>query len=192
MKRKKDPNFSPYYIDTVDFCNSQLGLHRVVQHVQRYEGTLLSFCQETGYDYGTVYQWLKGDKHRWTVYSNALESRKAAQRDLVLTNMVDAVTVDPRRIIECAHKPCLLTAAEAKSITGWKDETDKTPAEIKFTPIAQATETLAKHLGMMTDKLELTGKDGGPVEMGTQVDNDTARRIAFLLSSAARDVDDGH
>lgn len=43
-----------------------------------------------------------------------------------------------------------------------------------------ALDSLAKHLGMFTDKLELTGKDGGPVEIES-----VREKIASKLSSIA-------
>lgn len=40
------------------------------------------------------------------------------------------------------------------------------------------------------DKIELTGKDGGPIETETRSDIEIAQRIAFALARAARSKDD--
>lgn len=48
-----------------------------------------------------------------------------------------------------------------------------------------ALKTMAQHHGLLTEKLEVTGKDGAPLvpEMSEQ---EAARRVAFLLAKAAR------
>jgi len=45
---------------------------------------------------------------------------------------------------------------------------------------------LGKHLGMFRDRVELTGKDGGPVEMSDISPIEAARRIAFALAKGQR------
>lgn len=56
---------------------------------------------------------------------------------------------------------------------------------IKFHDKIAALDKLGKQLGMFKDKVELSGKDGGPIEIS---DNplDRARRIAFALEKGAR------
>lgn len=44
---------------------------------------------------------------------------------------------------------------------------------------------IGKHLGMFTDKVEHTGKDGGPIEIADMSDVERARRVAFALAKAA-------
>lgn len=46
----------------------------------------------------------------------------------------------------------------------------------------RSLELLGKHLGMFPDKVEHTGKDGGPLEVADVTDAEYARRIAFALS----------
>lgn len=43
---------------------------------------------------------------------------------------------------------------------------------------------IGKHLGMFREKVELTGKDGGPIQTEEVSDLEAAKRIAFLLSKA--------
>lgn len=49
--------------------------------------------------------------------------------------------------------------------------------EVKMLDRAKALENVARHLGMFVDKTEVTGKDGGPVEL-TDAKADLLRRIA--------------
>ena len=41
---------------------------------------------------------------------------------------------------------------------------------------------------MFKDKVELTGKDGGPIQTEELSQTEIARRIAFTLASAARET----
>lgn len=45
---------------------------------------------------------------------------------------------------------------------------------------------LGKHLGLFKDQVEVAGKNGGPIETKDVGELEVARRIAFLLTSAAR------
>lgn len=45
---------------------------------------------------------------------------------------------------------------------------------------------IARDLGL-SDKTELTGKDGGPIETRELSDTEAARRVAFLLAKATKD-----
>lgn len=44
---------------------------------------------------------------------------------------------------------------------------------------------IGKHLGMFREKVEITGKDGGPIEVSDMTDVERARRVAFALAQAA-------
>lgn len=56
-------------------------------------------------------------------------------------------------------------------------------AEIKQWDKLSALEKIGKHLGMFTEKVEHTGKDGGPIELD---DMSLARLVAFHLTKAAK------
>jgi phage terminase small subunit len=45
---------------------------------------------------------------------------------------------------------------------------------------------IGRHLGAFTHKVELTGKDGGPIETLELSDTEAARRIAFTLAKATQ------
>lgn len=53
-------------------------------------------------------------------------------------------------------------------------------------PATRSLELLGKHLGMFPDKVEHTGKDGGPIETKDMSESDLAREVAFLLTSAVK------
>lgn len=59
-------------------------------------------------------------------------------------------------------------------------------AKIKLWDKKGALVDIGKHLGMFTEKVELTGKDGGPIAIEDISNIEAARRIAFLLSAADR------
>ncbi|WP_363347134.1 terminase small subunit [Methylocystis echinoides] len=59
---------------------------------------------------------------------------------------------------------------------------------VKFHDKLAALDKIGKHLGMFSERVELTGKDGGPIETkGDQaLTIETARKLAFLLETGRR------
>jgi phage terminase small subunit len=59
---------------------------------------------------------------------------------------------------------------------------------VKFHDKLAALDKIGKHLGMFSERVELTGKDGGPIETkGDQaLTIEMARKIAFLLETGRR------
>ncbi len=62
--------------------------------------------------------------------------------------------------------------------------------EIKFQDQAKALENVAKHLGMFTERVEHTGKDGGPIQTESKTDlsklsTEELRQLAELSRKAA-------
>lgn len=55
--------------------------------------------------------------------------------------------------------------------------------KLKVADKSAALANAMRHLGMLKDRVEHTGKDGGPIET-TMSNNDLARRIAFVLAQA--------
>lgn len=53
-------------------------------------------------------------------------------------------------------------------------------------PAITATMGKAKVLGLLTEKVEHTGKDGGPIQTEDLTPTEMARRIAFTLAQATR------
>jgi phage terminase small subunit len=65
-----------------------------------------------------------------------------------------------------------------------KDEGETVTVEVRYWPKVQALELLGRHLGLFPNKVELTGKDGGPIEVNTaEVRDRLADRIARLAAS---------
>lgn len=50
-----------------------------------------------------------------------------------------------------------------------------------------ALDSLAKHFGMFTERVEVTGKDGAPLQEMSMLE--TARRLAFILAQGAAEAD---
>lgn len=57
--------------------------------------------------------------------------------------------------------------------------------KIKLHDKRAALVDIGKHLGMFREKVEVTGKDGGPIEVADMTDIERARRVAFALAQAA-------
>lgn len=74
--------------------------------------------------------------------------------------------------------------------SGERDEDDRpileNVHEFKAWDKLAALEKLGKHLGMFKDKLELTGKDGGPVEVAQYDDKTKARALALILAKGLK------
>ncbi len=59
--------------------------------------------------------------------------------------------------------------------------------EVKMHDQMGALLNVAKHLGMFPTKVEMTGKDGGPIETEEKSMTDVARSLAFILASGAQE-----
>jgi len=77
------------------------------------------------------------------------------------------------------------TAASITGIESTRDgPTDKLlTAKVKLADKRAALVDIGKHLGMFTDKVEVTGKDGKDLVPEETSQTEIARRIAFLLTS---------
>ena len=62
---------------------------------------------------------------------------------------------------------------------------------VKFHDKLSALEKIGKHLGMFTDKLEMSGRDGGPIETRDLTPLELARRLAFIFAKAERRQEGG-
>lgn len=54
--------------------------------------------------------------------------------------------------------------------------------KIKLADKKGPLELLAKHLAILVDRVEHTGKDGGPIETADVTESEIARRVAFTLA----------
>lgn len=87
----------------------------------------------------------------------------------------------------------LKAAAAERAMTTVQDIADQLDEDRQFArtleaPAAAISATMgkAKVLGLIVEKSELTGKNGGAIEVDTRSDRDVAKDIAFLLARGAK------
>lgn len=124
-------------------------------------------------------------------------NRAAQKLDLtaerVLGEIARLAFFDIRKLVDNTGKPLPLSELDddtAAAIVGLDvvniGNSDAGIGEVLKFKLADkkgALEMAAKHLGLLKDKVEVTGKDGEPL---APADNELARRIAFLLSKGLR------
>lgn len=93
----------------------------------------------------------------------------------VVTNTVQMVASD-----ELDDETAAAIAEVSQNTTGG--------IKIKLHDKRAALVDIGRHLGMFKDRVEHTGKDGGPIEMREVSDLDRAKAMAFLASKAKREV----
>lgn len=119
----------------------------------------------------------------------------------VVTQMTHIAFLDPRRVVDMVtgapiplHLLDHATAAALESVditqTEFNGVSTITKTKYKFNSKLKAIQQLGEHLGLFNQvqKVELTGKDGGPIEMEMS-HTEIARRIAFMLRSSPEIVD---
>lgn len=91
------------------------------------------------------------------------------------------------RVTELKAKAAERTIITIHDIADQLDE-DREFARREKAASAAITATMgkAKVLGLISDKHEHTGKDGGPIQTEDLTENEIARRIAFTLTKATR------
>lgn len=93
----------------------------------------------------------------------------------IVTNTVQMVASD-----ELDDETAAAIAEVSQNATGG--------VKIKLHDKRAALVDIGRHLGMFKDRVEHTGKDGGPIEMREVSDLDRAKAMAFLASKAKREV----
>lgn len=125
-----------------------------------------------------------------------VESITAELAKLGFSNMLDYVRTRPDGLAEVDLSA--MTRDQAAALTEVKVERRKVNGSgdddslyidekvtIKIADKRAALVDLGKHLGMFKDKVELTGKDGAPLEVEDVTTREIARRMAFALLSGA-------
>lgn len=114
----------------------------------------------------------------------------------VMEEMAKVAFFDPRKMFDTdgKHKDIVdmdtdtvgaLAGFEVESLG--EDKNWRTVTKYKIANKLGALDSLAKILNMVPDqKVQVTGKDGGAIEVTSISDNDRARRIAFVLQNAIR------
>lgn len=116
---------------------------------------------------------------------------------MAFANMLDyitptedgAVTVDLSKLTR--DQAAAITEVTVDEYTDGRGEGAREVRRIRFklADKGKHLELLGKHLKLFTDRHELTGKDGAPLEVETISDRQLARLIAFTLDGATRDTD---
>lgn len=113
------------------------------------------------------------------------ERRTEITQDRVLQEYAKLAFLDPRRFYD--EKGSLIPVHEldadvAAALSGMEVVTQRAGKDaggnqeceevkkIKFIDKKGALDSVARHLGMFTDKVQMTGKDGGPVNMNWTID----------------------
>lgn len=137
---------------------------------------------------------------RKTKVANALRKRRAEVANETWISAVDVVREftnmafsDSRALFDANGTPIPLhemdpeIAAMVKKFEVQETEVNGaiTQRTYKYEVVdrMKALDALAKHLGLFVEKVEVTGKDGGAIQV-EQTPNEKARRVAFLLASA--------
>lgn len=130
----------------------------------------------------------------------AREHRIAVTVENVAREYARIAFFDPRMLFDDTGAPIPiheLDDATAAAIASFDvDETEVNGAitqrkyRYKLTPKAPALEALGKSLGMFVERMELTGKDGAPLQVEMS-DNEKARRVAFMLARVLAEKEAG-
>ena len=137
---------------------------------------------------------------------NWLNSEYLRSIGATLTNIVTQMThigfLDPRRVVDSTtgvpiplHLLDHATAAALESVditqTEFNGASTITKTRYKFNSKLKALQQLGEHLGLFnqTQKVEITGKDGAPIQMEMS-QTEIARRIAFVLQGQSQEITD--
>ncbi|WP_424139379.1 terminase small subunit [Roseomonas chloroacetimidivorans] len=116
----------------------------------------------------------------------ARSRRTEITQDRVLSELAALAHLDPAEIVSVEVKEpkdiAKLPEHVRRAILGWSWDRNGNFV-LKLSDKRGALELLGRHLGMWRDKVELTGKDGGPVEVEDARDR-IARRLARLAPAS--------
>ncbi|MGH9345059.1 MAG: terminase small subunit [Terriglobia bacterium] len=132
-------------------------------------------CKQPAIAGGTVCRWHGGAAPQ---VKRKAEERLEATKERVLLEYCRLAGVDIRRAFTAKGKLLAIPQIDedtARAITGVHFK-DGAIARIDFESKKGALDSIAKHLGMFKEKLELTGENGGPVRF-------TVERIAANATS---------
>lgn len=140
------------------------------------------------------------DALRWMQTEYLREQGVTVER--VALELARIAFFDPRELFDKEGNPRPIrklskaTAAALKGVkvkkTDFNGVSTTTTTDYTANDKLKALELMAKHLGMSSDKVELSGPDGGPIQLMTNNNPmETARRVAFLLQQAQREQGGG-
>lgn len=121
-----------------------------------------------------------------------LSERTKITQERVLQEYARIAFLDPRKLFDEHGELLPITSLDAEvaaaiggldvviSRTGDKSTTEETK-KIKLIDKKGALDSIAKHLGMFTDKVEVTGANGAPVQVATMTFKEYEERARRLL-----------
>ena len=95
-------------------------------------------------------------------------------------NLVDIIDPDTAEIKADAVDDLAALASVRVKVTPTKNG-DMVEREVKLADKIKALELLGKHLGMFIERKEITGKDGGPIQLEAMTSEQREQRIQELL-----------
>lgn len=155
------------------FLETPTAMAQICGRIVSGPGTLVDVCREFGdLHYGSVNEWIQGDEHRRKMYKDALDVRKEHAHEHVIRELMIWIKADITKAFnDDGSMKALKDIPEdvRKFIAGVEIEelfagTGKNKIEIgilrkvKFFDKGRGLELMAKHLGMLVDKREISGK----------------------------------
>lgn len=99
---------------------------------------------------------------------------------IALVNPIDVIDQDTGEIKASSIDDAAAIASVRVKVTPTKNG-DSVEREVRMADKLKALELLGKHLGMFVDRKEITGKDGGPIQLEAMTAEQREQRIRELL-----------
>lgn len=145
--------------------------------------TLADICKELDVKYLDVQAWIQGDDIKRKRYAEAIEIRKAHQQEVILRELTASLSADisdafdangqmkPLDQIPPLLRRCIAGIEMHELFGKGADGLGQIGIvkKIKFWDKPRQIELLAKHLKMLTEKHEVTGANGAPIQVITGV-----------------------
>jgi phage terminase small subunit len=126
--------------------------------------------------------------------------------DRVFLELQRIVTFDPRKLFDESGKPRAIHELDDDTVAALAgldvlEEFEGSGKERTFVGYTKkyrlaskldAISLAMRHFGMLKDRVEHTGADGGPIRTEDVTTIEAARRIAFLLSAGVHDIGSKH
>ena len=118
--------------------------------------------------------------------------RVEISQDRVVQEMAKLALADPRNLLDAEgnvkppHEWDDVTAACVSAIETKTDKDGNVTYKVKTWDKNTALTNLGKHFGTFVEKHEITGRDGGPIEVEDVSERELARQIAFALAAGKK------
>ena len=139
-------------------------------------GTLAEWCSSRDIKFRMVREWIEVDAERSKLFALASVTRDTFLQDAVLATLRDLNNSDLTELLtdQGGMKPLdqiphrfrrLISSLETRTRVT-EDGSTETIQKVRSLTPDKGADMLGRHLGMYRDKMEVTGKDGSPLEMG--------------------------